>query len=126
MGILSDQKSPSLIITGLDKKPLTITPDQLKDMDHSSLSLLREYNLDNKDAQTMIAPYEHQAFAREATTENLGMAIPIALATPLYAAAKSVGFMTDPTTTTPSLQQVGRGLLGVGQGIYQNIANKLN
>lgn len=98
-------------------KKQVINPENLAKLQHTALLLMREYNPDNKAAQAMIAPYEHQAFAREATAENPLMGLPIALATPLYAGAKSLGLMTDNTTTPPSWNQVGRGLLGVGQGL---------
>ena len=120
------QKSITLNNSSDGKSQVTISEPDLEDMSHQDLSLLREYNLNNKDAQTMLAPYEHQAFTREATSENPLMAIPIALATPLYAAAKSIGAMTDASTTAPSLKQVGHGLKGVGQGIYESMMSKLN
>ena len=127
-GIISDAQKPKEITINNSsdgKKQISISEPMLEGMSHSALNLLREYNLDNKEAQTMLAPYEHQAFAREATEENPLYAVPIALATPLYAAAKSVGAMVDSTTTKPSLKQVGMGLKGVGQGIYAAMVNSL-
>lgn len=124
MGIIADAqavKEGGMSVTGIDGKPTSIAPDDLADMSHSQLFLLRERNLNNKAAQQLLAPYEHQAFSREATKENLALAVPIALAAPIYAAVKSVGLMKDDSTTDPSWKQVGRGLLGVGQGMISNL-----
>lgn len=91
--------------------------DKFKKMSHAELYNLREGNQDDKALQGALAPLEHQAFAREATAENPLMALPISLATPLYAGAKSVGLMNDANTTPPSVGQVKAGLQGVLQGL---------
>lgn len=121
MGIISDllgsQDEPAVRMTGADGKPVSYTTDQLAEMDHATLYALRDKNSDNKAVSATLAPYEHRAFAREATSENPAMAVPIALATPLYAGAKALGFMRDGGTTNPSFNQVGQGLIGVGEGV---------
>ena len=112
-----DNPDESIEINDYQGRKQRINRLMLASLPHAALSLMRDYNPTNKLAQAMIAPYEHQAFAREATAENPLMAIPIGLATPLYAGAKSLGMMTDSSTTAPTLGQVGQGLLGVGQGL---------
>lgn len=127
MGIIADAmaaKEGGMSVTGIDGKPTTIAPGDLEDMSHEQLFMLRERNPNNKAAQELLAPYEHQAFAREATNENPLLALPIAVAAPVYAAVKSLGFMTDDQTTKPSLSQVGRGLKGVGQGLIKNFMTR--
>lgn len=96
----------------LAKALYTLSPDQLAQIPHETLYAARQY-ISPKD-QGYIAPYEHQAFAREATRENPLMALPIAAGTfawPLYKALMSPG------RSAPSLDQVKGGLLGVGQGL---------
>lgn len=94
------------------------TPQQLGAVDHATLFQARDANAGNMQLQQLLAPYEHRAFAREATRENPLMAVPIALATPLYAGAKAAGFMRDDNTTDPSMKQVAQGLTGVGEGLW--------
>jgi hypothetical protein len=92
------------------------TPEQqrslLAGLDHAALYQARAKA--PPEMQGLLSQFEHQAFAREATQENPMMALPIAagtLAWPLY---KS---LVSPGRSDPSFSQVGRGLLGVGQGI---------
>jgi hypothetical protein len=66
--------------------------------------------------QAALAPQEHRAFAREWTQENPLVAVPSLLAaTPLYAAAKALGFMHG--RTKPTLHQVGQGYMGIYDGL---------
>jgi hypothetical protein len=89
------------------------TLSDLANLEHSAL-----YNLRNRapgTLQNLIAPYEHRAFAREATAENPLMALPIAAAIPLYSGAKALGLIK--TRSEPSLSEIGQGYLGIGEGI---------
>jgi hypothetical protein len=86
-------------------------PGLLSGMDHASLYMLRAKA--PKEMQGLLSPYEHQAFAREAVQENPLMALPIAAGTLAYQPYK----MLMGARSEPSLDQVGRGLLGVGQGL---------
>ena len=56
--------------------------DELSKMSHSDLYLARDYV--PAEQQNKISPYEHRAFAREATQENPWMALPIAAGTVAY------------------------------------------
>lgn len=121
MGLINEASdTPSAYtLVGLDGKPMQVTDDQLAQMDHSTLYQLREVNK-SPELQILLAPYEHRAFARQASQENPAMALPIALATPLYAGAKALGYKGESgsaATTPPTMRQVGQGLLGVGEGL---------
>ena len=63
--------------------------DELSKMSHSDLYLARGYV--PAEYQNKISPYEHRAFAREATQENSWMALPIATGTVAYQPYKSSG-----------------------------------
>jgi hypothetical protein len=107
-----------ITIIGLDNKPIQVTEEELDAMSHSDLVRLRDRNPDS-EIQKLLAPYEHQAFSREATKENPLMALPIALATPLYAGAKALGIAPkgEGEQTPASWKQVGKGFQGIGEGL---------
>ena len=64
----------------------------------------------------MLAPQEHRAFAREWVQENPFVAVPsLAVATPLYAAAKALGLIG--ARTKPTMHQVGQGYMGIYDGL---------
>jgi hypothetical protein len=86
-------------------------PGLLSGMDHASLYMLRAKA--PKEVQGLLSPYEHQAFAREAVQENPLLALPIAAGTLAYQPYK----MLMGARSAPSLDQVTRGLTGVGQGL---------
>ena len=96
--------------------PGLLNPDSLAGLDHSTLFNLRERYKD-KALQDLLAGYEHRAFAREAVGDNPLMALPIALAAPLYQASKLI----SPSRSDPSWGQLGHGLLGVGEGLLAAI-----
>jgi len=99
----------------------SFTPEQLGAMDHSLLYSARGYAA--PEQQDMISPFEHRAFAREATRENPLMALPIALATPIYAGAKALGLTRS--RSGASLDQVGQGLRGVGEGLLGAMQDRM-
>lgn len=103
-------------IIGLDGKPTVISEQELASLDHSTLLRLRERNPDT-NLQKLLAPYEHRAFAREATKENPLMAAPIAAATPLYAAAKGLGLIGGRSGAGNPLGQMKAGFTGVAEGL---------
>lgn len=84
----------------------------------------------NSPEGTALAPYEHQAFAREFTQDHPIMG-PLALsaAVPVYQVAKFPGIinlsqhfgLVGPNATPPSLDQLIHGYRGIGQGIYNNL-----
>lgn len=84
----------------------------LEEMDHASLYQLRAKA--PNALQGLLAPYEHRAFAREASAENPLMALPIAAGTLAYQPYKAM----MGSRSAPSLGQVGQGLLGVGEGLW--------
>lgn len=117
----------AVTMLGVDGKPVTYTQDELATMDHATLYTLRTRNEGNRDVFALLAPFEHRAFAREATEENPALAVPIALATPLYAGAKAMGLMRDGgNATDPSMKQVGYGLAGVGEGLARKARGLIN
>lgn len=107
--------TPNQLARGL----LDFSPEQLAAMDHATLYSARQYVPQSQ--QDLIAPYEHQAFAREAVQENPLMALPIAagsLAWPFYKAVYGA-------RSSPSLTEVGTGLRGVGQGLHNALFSLL-
>lgn len=121
MGLIdgSAEAAPDFFdLVGLDGKPVRMTADELAGLDHASLYQLRERNQDNPALQTVLAPLEHRAFAREATKENPLMAVPIALATPIYAAGKGLGLINGSRSGGGNpLGQIGAGFTGVAEGL---------
>lgn len=88
--------------------------DSMAGMDHASLYQMRERLGRNSSMQGDISPYEHRAFAREATKDNPLMGLPIAAATPLYQLYKMA---TSQSRSRPSIDQITQGWTGVGEGI---------
>lgn len=95
------------------------SPQQLGAMDHATLYGARQYV--PKDKQGDISPYEHRAFAREATAENPLLALPIAAGTLAYQPYK----MLMGARSGASFNQIGQGLTGVGEGMWQAFQNAL-
>lgn len=98
----------------------SLSPEQLSQLPHELLYAARAYV--PKGQQGQIAPYEHRAFAREATKENPLMALPIAAGSVAYPFYK----MMSPGRSAPSLDQVTGGLLGVGEGLWQGARGLLS
>lgn len=96
-----------------------LSDDDLSQIDHAKLYSARQYV--PKDQQNRISPYEHRAFAREATAENPLMALPIAVGTVAYQPYKAL----MGSRSTPSLDQVTQGLKGVGEGIISGARSRL-
>ena len=97
----------------------SLGPQQLAALDHASLYAARDYV--PKDQQGIISPYEHRAFAREATTENPWMGLPIAAGTLAYQPYK---MLMGQSRSGASLDQVGQGLAGVGEGLWAAFQNQ--
>lgn len=85
---------------------------ELAKLDHATLYAARGYL--PPDKQGWLSPYEHRAFAREATNENPLLALPIAAGTVAYQPYKAL----FGARSAPSFNQVGHGLLGVGEGLF--------
>jgi hypothetical protein len=88
---------------------------QLAQMDHAALYQARSRA--PAQMQGLLSPYEHRAFAREATQENPLMALPIAAGTLAYQPYKAL----MGARSAPSFDQVGPGLLGVGEGLARRL-----
>lgn len=87
-------------------------PKDLAAMPHALLYSARRYV--PKEQQGTISPYEHRAFAREAVQENPWMALPVAAGTLAYQPYKAI----MGARSAPSLDQMGQGLVGVGEGLW--------
>ena len=101
---------------------LTGIPEEKFDtLSHAQLSSMRESFRDNPAVYAALAPYEHQAFAREWTKEQPLLAVPsLTAAIPLQYLAKLSGVMpkmSDAPQTPASLSQVTHGFRGIGQGV---------
>lgn len=113
-GLLSQHLSPQQLASMY----LEMTPEQLSQVDHASLYQAREHL--PRQFQDMIAPYEHGAFAREATYENPLMALPIAVGTLAYQPYKAL----MGARSAPDLQQVKEGLKGVRDGLVKKLLDQ--
>jgi hypothetical protein len=82
----------------------------------AQLRQLRDQYPDNSPMQAMLAPYEHQAFAREWTQDSPLVAAPaLAVSIPGYALAKLLGLQHGRTKS--SLAEMAGGYRGIGQGL---------
>lgn len=89
--------------------------DKMAEMSHGDLYSLRA-KLKTKEAQDIVAPYEHRAFTREYVEENpvtgtLGMVAAI----PAYQALKSAGQTSS--RSGASLEQAKQAAIGVAEGV---------
>ena len=82
-------------------------------LSHAELQRMRDEAA--PEAQGMLAPYEHRAFAREATAENPLMALSLAAGIPAYQLAKLLGLTQS--RSAPSLDQITQGYVGIGEGL---------
>lgn len=122
--LLGNPGSVSLI--GPDGQPTRMTNDQLALLDHPTLLQLRKLNPD-QNAQNLIGGYEHRAAAREAGSSNPMLGVSYGAAIPLYQITKMLPReMTGlQSRSSPSLSQMGQGLMGAGEGIVQGVRNWL-
>jgi len=94
--------------------------DQLANMKWQDLYNLRERASGNPKFQEKLAPFEHQAYARETVADN-PIAAPVWAVLPAgYQALKLLGGGNHDAMSTPaSLDQALAGFRGVGQGVSQ-------
>lgn len=89
--------------------------------DYSQLSFadlrkLRDQYPDASPMQAQLAPYEHQAFAREWTQDNPWVAVPsLAVSIPGYGLMKLLGLQHG--RTKASMAEMAGGYRGIGQGL---------
>jgi hypothetical protein len=95
------------------------TPGLLAQMDHASLYQQRAKA--PKEMQGLLSNYEHRAFAREAVAENPLMALPIAAGVPAWQLYK---LLVSPGRSGASLDQMGQGFLGIGEGLSKGLLGK--
>lgn len=95
--------------------------DEMEVMPWQDLYDLRLKFHGNQDAQQLIAPFEHQAYAREQVAENPLAAPAWAVMPAAYQAAKALGLAggDDDMSTPASLDQAVAGVKGVWQGVKQ-------
>lgn len=116
-------------IRGFDGRPMVVTKAMLETLPFLRLQELRALNQDDQLTQDFLANYEHRAFTREFTKQG-GVADPITraaalgVATPAYSAMKGLGMLPESVqgtgrASTPSLEQVKQGMLGIGEGLTQ-------
>ena len=99
-----------------DKLTPELIAQQLAKMSHAQIYNQRK--LPGSD-QNFLAPYEHRAFTREETARNPLMALPLAVATPLYTAGKMLSPTNLDARSKPSLAEILQGYLGIGEGLKQ-------
>ncbi len=89
--------------------------DNIDSADHVELLRRRKLATDPQ-MQALLAGREHRAYARETVADNPLMALSPLVATPAYQLAKLAG--TTNSRSAPSMSQMGQGLLGIGEGLY--------
>jgi hypothetical protein len=106
----------------MNKAPglLNLSPEELAQLSHAALYMARARA--PKEQQNQLAGYEHRAFAREAVGENPLLALPIAAGAVGYPFYK---MLMSPGRSDPSFNQVGQGLLGVGEGVSNRLRGLL-
>lgn len=91
-------------------------PPDYGSMSHAQLVQLRDSIPPDDPRQNEIAPYEHQAFAREWTQDSPVIApLSLTFAIPAYAAAKALGL--ERARSKPSIAAILAGYKGIGQGL---------
>lgn len=84
----------------------------------SHAELYARRNNATQEEQNKLAPYEHRAFAREAVADNPLMAVPLAVAAPVYQASKALGM--EQSRSEASTKQVTEAYKGIGEGLAKN------
>lgn len=88
------------------------SPTGLEQLPHATLYAMRDGQ--GKDAQNLLAPYEHRAFAREAIPEHPWLAPSVFAGAALYDIAKVLGY--GDARSDPSFESFKQGLLGAREG----------
>jgi hypothetical protein len=102
---------PELVAKMILQMPREQLPS-LASLDHNTLYSARRFL--PKEYQNLISPYEHRAFAREATQENPWMAVPVGVSIPAYQVYKALfGARSD-----PSMKQVIEAYGGIYDGLF--------
>lgn len=104
--------------------PLKFSPAFLEVMDWQYLVQLRKDNVDDKEKQKELAPYEHRAFARALTESNPLWALPLTIAIPAYQASKKLGVnikFGEDDPTPPDKKQFDEGFKGVKEGLKKSL-----
>lgn len=114
-------------IRGFDGRPMVVTKSMLENLPFLRLQELRAQNQDDQLTQDFLANYEHRAFTREFVRSPdqglmLERALALGIATPAYSGMKAMGLLPKSVQgtgreSTPSLEQVKQGMIGIGEGI---------
>ena len=83
------------------------------------IALRRKYNGD-KQAQNILAPYEHMAYAREDVRDHPYMALPYMAMIPGYQVYKAL--FSSGRSSNP-LEAMAGGYKGVAQGLLQRLSS---
>lgn len=124
-----DGSELQVTIRGFDGRPMVVTKAMLEAMPFIRLQELRAVNQDDQLTQDFLANYEHRAFTREfvrskdSPFDPITRAAALGVATPVYSAMKATGTLPASQqgtglASTPSLEQVRQGMLGIGEGLY--------
>ena len=102
------------------------TDEDLLGMSFLDLVKLREESK-SKEAQNRLAPFEHRAFVKYATEEDgPGMGALLAGSALPYYLAKRLSPTNFGARSDPSMEQVGQGFAGFGEGVKSWGRNKLS
>jgi hypothetical protein len=95
--------------------------DKLDSMSFGDTYLLRKMvGNENKTAQNIVAPYDHQAYVREAVAAEPGLGtVQQSILIPGYTATKALGMQQS--RSDPSLTEMYRGYKGIYQGLLESI-----
>lgn len=108
----------------------TTDPAALAGTSWDVLNQMRQNYATDPQAQQMLAPYEHRAYARETVQANPALApIMAQYLVPGYQAYKGVGLGTNDGDNVPrtgaSWDQFKQGEIGTAEGLYAALAKKL-
>ena len=92
------------------------TPDY-SGMSWDDLMQLRRSMASDDPRQAEVAPYEHQAYARETVAQNPLYAASLGVAIPAYTLAKLAGLTG--ARSPASMQEMQSGYRGIGQGLLK-------
>ncbi len=101
----------------------SLDPKVLENLNFEDLRTLRNRAGDNQELQNLLAPYEHQVYARDYTEENPLGAVAMMMGIPAYAGAKAIGLMKGRSDNLSG--QMLAGYKGVGQGMMNRVGNIL-
>jgi len=108
------------------KNKVNISDSILSKMSDSQLEDIRHQFPNDPAMQSVLAPYEHRAYARERVANNPAMAAFFTLAIPAYSAAKASGLIKSdsPYASPASLAEMAHGYRGMWEGLSQFLTDQ--